>query len=111
MILDILARNKAVGTFFMLEPGIRLYSGIVQRMVNEGHALGLHGVTHIASKFYASKYSVINEFKKNQKTLKRITGMDTILVRTPYGSNHFMKPSYLKAVKHAGYLLMGLERR
>jgi peptidoglycan/xylan/chitin deacetylase (PgdA/CDA1 family) len=105
IILDILARNKAIATFFMLEPGIRQYSKIVKRMVNEGHAIGLHGVTHKASKFYASKHSVIREFKKTQQTLKRITGRDTMLVRTPYGSNPYMKPSYLKAVKEAGYQL------
>lgn len=105
MILDILARSKVLATFFMLEPGIRRYSKIVQRMVDEGHAIGLHGVTHEASKFYASKRSVIREFKINQQTLNRITGMNTVLVRTPYGSNPYMKPSYLKAVKQAGYRL------
>lgn len=105
LILDVLARNKVKGTFFMLEPLIRRFPKTVRRMVREGHAVGLHGVTHKVSQFYASKQSVIREFNDTRNTLKKVTGKDTVLVRTPYGSLPHMRPSYFKAVRHTGYRL------
>lgn len=105
LILDILARYKVVGTFFMLEPQIRSFPETACRIISEGHAAGLHGVTHKVSKFYASSKSVIREMNTTRKTLIRVTGMDTVLIRTPYGSVPHMKDSYYKAVKRAGYKL------
>ncbi|WP_162463010.1 polysaccharide deacetylase family protein [Paenibacillus psychroresistens] len=104
-ILDILATYKAVGTFFMLEPNVQIFPKIAQRMVNEGHAIGLHGVSHKVNIFYASKESVMREITTCRRTLKSITRMNTFLVRAPYGSNLYMKPTYLKAVNYAGYRL------
>lgn len=105
LLLNTLSLYKAKGTFFMLEPQIRLFRKTVRRMIHEGHAVGLHGVTHKVNRFYASKHSMLREFNKTRLTLKIITGKDTILVRTPYGSIPNMKPSYHKALNHAGYRL------
>ncbi|WP_248925759.1 polysaccharide deacetylase family protein [Paenibacillus hamazuiensis] len=102
-ILRILADYKAVATFFMLEPNMRRYPRTVKRMIRAGHAVGLHGVTHQVSRFYASKRSVVQEMKRTRQTLRRITGKDTVLIRVPYGSSPYLKRSYLKALKSAGY--------
>ncbi|WCK56531.1 polysaccharide deacetylase [Aneurinibacillus sp. Ricciae_BoGa-3] len=104
-ILNTLARYKACGTFFMQEPQIWRFSKVARRIVSEGHAVGLHGVTHKVNRFYASKQSVLGELKKTRYTLKKVTGKDTTLIRTPYGSIPHMKPSYVKAVRKAGYQL------
>jgi peptidoglycan/xylan/chitin deacetylase (PgdA/CDA1 family) len=105
LILNVLAKHKAAGTFFMLEPQIHRFSQTTCRIVREGHAVGLHGVTHKVSRFYASKRSVVKEMNKTRKTLKNVTGRKTVLVRTPYGSVPYMKPSYFKALHNAGYRL------
>lgn len=105
LILDVLARYKVVGTFFLLEPQIRQFKKITRRILNEGHSVGLHGVTHNAKLFYASSRSVIREMNKTRKTLKSVTGTDSTLIRTPYGSVPYMKRSYFKDVKRAGYKL------
>ncbi|UHA75480.1 polysaccharide deacetylase family protein [Paenibacillus sp. 481] len=104
-ILRTLQRHKVKATFFMLEPQIRQWPGVAQRIVRNGHAVGLHGVTHQVSVFYASSDSVLSEFNQTRRTLREVTGKDTVLVRAPYGSVPYMKPAYLKAVEQAGYRL------
>lgn len=104
-ILDTLARHNAIGTFFMLEPAIRRFPALVRRIVHEGHAIGLHGVTHRKEEFYASKKSVIDEFNQTRETLKKTSGKITDLVRTPYGSRPYLKPSFVRAIRNSGYQL------
>lgn len=104
-ILNILARYNAVGTFFMLEPHIVRFPNTVRRMLDEGHALGLHGVSHKVNEFYASRHSVVQEFDLTRIRIQQITGTDTVLVRTPYGSMPHLKRTQFKAIEQAGYRL------
>lgn len=102
-LLDLLASYNAKATFFMLEPNMKKYPDAVKRIVAEGHVPALHGVTHNAKKFYRSKETVLNEMNQAQKTLEKITGYRTTLIRTPYGSSPKMTPEYKRAVKENGY--------
>jgi peptidoglycan/xylan/chitin deacetylase (PgdA/CDA1 family) len=104
-ILNILAHYNATGTFFMLEPHIRQFPNTVRRMLYEGHALGLHGVSHKVDEFYASWHSVIQELDLTRIRIQQVTGTDTVLVRTPYGSMPHLKRSQFKAIEQKGYRL------
>ncbi len=103
LIINILAKYNAKATFFMLEPQMEKNTGVLQRMKNEGHAFGLHGVTHDYRQFYQSSKSVITEMNTAQAKLYELTGVKTYLVRTPYGSKPYMKPEYMEAAQKAGY--------
>lgn len=102
-ILNVLERYDAKATFFMLEPNMKRYKDSVKDMAAEGHAVGMHGVTHDASKFYQSSQSVVGEMKKGQETLESITGIHSDLIRVPYGSVPNMTPAYREAVDGAGF--------
>ncbi|MFC0522037.1 polysaccharide deacetylase family protein [Pontibacillus salicampi] len=104
-ILNLLNDYNAKATFFMLEPQMKRYKGAVRRMSEEGHSVGLHGVSHDQSRFYASKHSVLSEMNQAQHTLHSITGKQSHLIRTPYGSVPNMTPAYRRAVKQQGYHL------
>ncbi len=104
-ILDLLAKYDAKATFFMLEPNIRKYPDAVKRIVEDGHAVGLHGVSHNAEKFYRSEQSVLQEMNQTQKAVEKITGVRATLIRTPFGSSPGMTPQYKQAVKNKGYQL------
>ncbi|MFS0636592.1 polysaccharide deacetylase family protein [Mesobacillus foraminis] len=104
-ILAVLARYDAKATFFMLDGNIKKHPNAVRKMAKEGHALGMHGVTHDKKKIYQSPKTVINEMDQARKTIKAVTGVDTLLIRTPYGSVPYMKADYKKAVKDHGYIL------
>ncbi|WP_307893764.1 polysaccharide deacetylase family protein [Bacillus swezeyi] len=95
-LLQILSEHDVKATFFMLEPNMKVHRQAVLNMKQQGHALGLHGVTHDQKKFYKDANSPNLEMKQAQKTLKSITGVETHLIRTPYGS----KPSLTDAQKN-----------
>lgn len=104
-IIALLEQYQFKATFFMLDGNIRNYPDAVKLMVSTGQAVGLHSVTHDKNKFYASAGSVISELTQNRNTLKEISGVDSYLMRTPYGSVPHMKPDYRKAVDDNGYLM------
>ena len=102
-ILDILVAHHAQATFFMLEPQIRRYPEVVKRMRDDGHALGLHGVTHDAGRIYTSPQAVVNEMEACNTALTNATGYRTSIIRVPYGSKPYMSQPYRDAVHDAGY--------
>jgi peptidoglycan/xylan/chitin deacetylase (PgdA/CDA1 family) len=104
-ILLILDEFDAKATFFMLDGNMRNYPDAVKRMAADGHSLGAHGVTHDKTKIYQSPQTVIAEMDQTLNTIKEITGIDSTLIRTPYGSAPYMKEPYKKAVNDKGYQL------
>jgi peptidoglycan-N-acetylglucosamine deacetylase len=93
-ILDILKAKNAKGTFFMIEPQMKPYQGVVERLVKEGHYPALHSVTHDKNKVYGSPLKMINEMEQTRKTLLALTGVDSKLIRAPYGSKPYMKDPF-----------------
>lgn len=104
-ILQLLEKYGAKATFFMLEPNMEKFKDSIAKMVTDGHAIGLHGVTHDVKKIYQSSQSVVNEMKIGQSTLESISGVQSNLIRVPYGSVPHMKPNYFEAVEAVGFKL------
>lgn len=104
-LLDILDQYNAKATFFMLGPGIASYPKAVQRLVKSGNAAGLHGMTHVKNKFYASPASALEEMTQDNQALFKAAGVKTTLIRTPYGSKPYFTQSYRDKVLSAGFRL------
>lgn len=104
-ILNLLSKYNVKATFFMLEPSMKQYSQIVQRVIQEGHKIGMHGVTHDKNKYYLNRQTVVTEMIQGQQTLQEITGTSPNLIRTPYGSKPHMTPDYIQAVTQAGFYM------
>ncbi|QXM05090.1 polysaccharide deacetylase family protein [Crassaminicella indica] len=102
-ILNILNQYNAKATFFMLSDRIRIYKSVVRKLINEGHSVGLHGVSHNVRKIYRSPNTVVSEMNICNTSLQKVAGIKTNLIRVPYGSVPYMTSSYRKAVKRAGY--------
>jgi len=102
-ILDTLSKYDVKATFFLLEPRIRNYADMVARMANEGHRLGVHGVTHNVKRFYASRESVVQEFNQTRTALQEIVGQECFLARTPYGSSPHLTKEQHQAAAEQGY--------
>ena len=103
-LLEILDEQDVKASFFMLEPNMKLHSKAVLNMKQQGHALGLHGVTHDQKQFYKGANSPNLEMKQAQKTLKSITGVETHLIRTPYGSKPSLTEAQKKRLKKSGFI-------
>ena len=104
-ILESLHSYGMKATFFMLEPNMKKYPAELNQIIGEGHVPALHGVTHDVSKIYRTEQTVVDEMTQAQATLLNLTGELTTLIRTPYGSAPYMKPSYKEAVHAAGFQL------
>ncbi|MFC0187302.1 polysaccharide deacetylase family protein [Fictibacillus aquaticus] len=102
-ILNMLQKNGAKATFFMMKPSMDRMPSIVKRMKNEGHGLACHGVTHDKSKFYRSPSSAEQEMTSCLASIRSITGVSSKLIRTPYGSKPNMTQAYRQAMYDKGY--------
>lgn len=105
VILDILKKHNAKATFFMLDANMKKYPAIVNRMKDEGHTLGLHGVTHSKNDFYKTAWSPAIEMDEANETLKNVTGDKTCFVRVPYGSSPNLTNAQYNNLKGVGYLM------
>ena len=89
----------------MLDGNIRKYPDSARLMVKMEESVGLHGVSHNSKLFYASVDSVLGEMNQDRATLKEVTGVDTVLIRTPFGSVPNLTPEEKKAVFDNGYMM------
>ncbi|MGL4344353.1 MAG: polysaccharide deacetylase family protein [Cellulosilyticaceae bacterium] len=102
-ILDLLKQYDMKATFFMIDGQMKKYPEVVKRIVNEGHGVALHGVTHDKNQFYKTAQSPLFEMNQANATLKSLTGSTTKLVRMPYGSVPYLTNAQYNALKTAGY--------
>ncbi|MEC1472816.1 polysaccharide deacetylase [Bacillus haynesii] len=98
-ILSLLDKYHAKATFFMLKPNIEQNPDIVKKMVENGHSVGSHGVTHQVSKIYKSPESFAAEMNDTLKTIKETTNVDTHLIRSPYGSKPYITGPFQEVIK------------
>ena len=87
-ILDILNLYGVKATFFVNnkegEENILRY----QRIVNEGHTIGLHSSTHIYRQVYQSEQAFVADYLTNHAYIAQITGVTPVIYRFPGGSNN-----------------------
>ena len=102
-ILDTLKKYNAKATFFVLEDRISQNPDIMARIVNEGHQIGLHGISHDVNVIYSSPSEPLLEMNKANETLYNTLGFKTKLVRTPYGSYPYMSLEQYRILCAAGY--------
>ena len=84
VLLDVLAKYNAKATFFLV--GNRIKDALVQRMVEEGHSVGVHTYTHEYHRIYASEKAFFEDFQKTQEVIYEKTGVSPRIFRFPGGS-------------------------
>lgn len=104
-LLDILSKYEVKATFFMLGPNMNRYPQQVKRMVKEEEGLGLHGLSHRKEKFYSSPAAALAEMDGDNAILQKLAGVNTKLIRTPYGSKPYFTKSFRDKVLVQGYNL------
>lgn len=87
-ILDILSEYGVKATFFVVAKTDSKSLLRYQRIVEEGHTLGLHSYSHKYSEIYASLESFSSDITKLQKFLQETTGIQVNLYRFPGGSSN-----------------------
>ncbi|MEU1214386.1 glycosyltransferase [Streptomyces sp. NPDC005790] len=84
-VLDELEKHDAHGVFFVTGTMASRYPDLVQRMVDEGHEIGLHTFNHPDLSFQTAS-RIDWELSQNQLVLAGAAGIRTSLFRPPYSS-------------------------
>ena len=86
-LLEILEKYNAKATFFVVNTGYNM-DKMLNAIVDGGHSIGMHSVSHDYSKIYASEEAFFNDLYGMQKIIKDKTGVTTTLMRFPGGSSN-----------------------
>ncbi|MEU1851890.1 bifunctional polysaccharide deacetylase/glycosyltransferase family 2 protein [Streptomyces sp. NPDC019990] len=84
-VLDVLKKHDAHAVFFITGTMASRHPGLVQRMVAEGHEIGLHTFNH-PDLSLQDKSRIDWELSQNQLALAGAAGIRTSLFRPPYSS-------------------------
>lgn len=85
-ILDILNEYGVKATFFVV--GKDGFEEQYQRIVAEGHTLGMHSYSHKYQEIYQSLDSYVKDLNQIQSYLYEMTGENSTIVRFPGGSSN-----------------------
>ena len=84
-LLDVLKKYDVKATFFLVNTGC---IATAKRIVAEGHAVGIHSVTHKYNSIYASEEAYLKDLYGMQEIIRQQTGVTTYLMRFPGGSSN-----------------------
>ncbi len=83
-LLEILKENNATATFFVIGSRIDKYGSVIEKIKNDGHQIGSHGINH--EDFTKLKTEELKRILEETKFLLDQYGVSQTLVRPPYGS-------------------------
>ena len=87
-ILDILKEKGVKATFFVIGPEDERSKELYQRIVAEGHTLGMHSFSHKYSVIYESLEAFSEDVAHLQSYLAEVTGITPEIMRFPGGSRN-----------------------
>lgn len=92
-ILDLLEEYKGKATFFIIGNGLTEENRpILERMIKEGHSVGLHANNHVYKDFYRTENSWEKDMELLSERLKKEFGIQPAFFRFPGGSScYYMK--------------------
>ena len=94
-ILNILKEEGVKATFFVTSNGP---DSLIRREYDEGHAIALHTSSHDYAKIYSSVNAYFNDLNIVSERVKRITGLESKIIRFPGGSSNTVSRKYQKGI-------------
>ncbi len=87
-ILDILDRYQVKATFFVVGKEGSNAEETLQRIVEDGHTLGMHSYSHKYKELYESMDSFTQDFEQIRDYIYQATGVESVYYRFPGGSSN-----------------------
>jgi peptidoglycan/xylan/chitin deacetylase (PgdA/CDA1 family) len=106
-VLAILRDNQVKGTFFVVGTQIEKHPEILQRIYQEGHAIGNHSYNHIYRDLYRSVDSYTKQLHRTDNLIKNILGCRPRISRAPGGSSGSFTKAYWDKLEEEGYVEVG----
>lgn len=95
-ILDILSMYEVKATFFVVGHEDEELWPMYQRIVEEGHSIGMHSYSHIYMEIYASLDNFKADTEKIQNFIFDRTGVECSLYRFPGGSSNSIGKDHIQ---------------
>ena len=95
-ILDILSAYGVKATFFVVGAVDEAYAPMYQRIVEEGHSIGMHSYSHKYTEIYGSLEDFKTDFAKIKELIKDKTGVECSIYRFPGGSSNTIGKSRIQ---------------
>lgn len=86
-ILNILQEYGVKATFFVIGSETEYGRHLYRRIVEEGHAIGLHSYNHVYADIYKSEEAFMESMYKLRNLIENTTGVRPDILRFPGGSN------------------------
>ncbi|MWC29514.1 polysaccharide deacetylase family protein [Paenibacillus sp. MMS18-CY102] len=101
-VLDVLAKYRVQGTFFVVGSLAARYPALVKRMDREGHAIGNHSYTHAVFS-QLSQERLNRQITRTDDVLQALVGYSPRYVRPPYGE---IRPRQLQWAQRNGFVIV-----
>lgn len=104
-VLKILSDYDIKATFFVVGKMVDANPDMLQRIHEEGHAIGHHSYSHNYSYLYKNVDNFVADLNKTDKAFKSVLGpeFETKLLRFPGGSFEKKKQKFVNHVEKLGY--------
>ena len=107
-LLDLLAKENVRAGFFCIGRHVDAYPAIAARIVNDGHAIGIHSQDHHWSWGILPTREVQRQITLCANAIHAATGRRTELFRPPFGVTN---PNIARAVRRTGVRTIGWDLR
>ncbi len=92
-ILNLLKKYYIKATFFVVGKNVKINMNIIERIIQEGHAIGIHGNNHLHP-WKVNPWRAMKDLSEGSRILKDI-GINTKLIRPPYGKLNLLSLLYI----------------
>ena len=84
-VLDVLRERGARATFFLIGSKVSGNEAVLRRMLEEGHALGLHTYSHAGTFPLLSFDKMLADVNEGKRAVESVAGKKISLFRPPFG--------------------------
>lgn len=107
-VLDVLREHGARATFFLIGSKVSGNEAVLRRMLEEGHALGLHTYSHAGTFPLLSFDKMLADVNEGKRAVESVAGKKISLFRPPFGVTN---PTIAKVVRILGLQTVGWDVR
>jgi peptidoglycan/xylan/chitin deacetylase (PgdA/CDA1 family) len=107
LLLDLLEKRKVKATFFVIGEKAVAHPALIDRIIQNGHALGNHSFRHSTGVFFRTVSVVLKDIAATQKVLQK-HGVEPLVYRPPVG---IVSPRLWPALKKTGLTLVTFSNR
>lgn len=107
-VLDVLREHGARATFFLIGSKVSGNEALLRRMLEEGHALGLHTYNHAGTFPLLSFDKMLADVNEGKRAVESVAGKKISLFRPPFGVTN---PTIAKVIRTLGLQTVGWDVR